>query len=253
MRYRILLLLGIWLSLAGPAPGQAPETLFTRAQQRYDAGEYEAAIELYQQVLHQGYENAPIHYNLGNAYFKIGETGEAILHYEKAKRLDPRDGDISFNLGVANLRVQDRITPPEQSLFMRIFNGMKYLLNLNELAWTTLLLFFTGSLLFVTWRRVEHSRVHRILGVLLTGWSTLLLLVTPLLISRTLEAKQQTHGIILQEEVRARSAPQEMSTEVFILHEGTRVEIEDTQYQWYKIKLLDNKEGWIFSDTVGII
>ncbi len=253
MTSRVLLLIVSLLSLSGVAVGQAPETLFTQAQQRYDAGEHREAVQLYQQVLHQGYENAPVHYNLGNAYFKMGEIGEAILHYEKAKRLDPRDGDINFNLEVAKLRVQDRITPPEQSLFMRIFNGAKYLLNLNELAWGTLFLFFAGSLIFVVWRILDHQRIQKILGVTLAMWGVFLLLVTPLLLSRTLEAKQQTYGIVLQEEVSARAAPQEMSTEVFIIHEGTKVEVEDSQYQWYKIKLLDNKEGWIYSDSVGII
>lgn len=252
-RFHIIPVILLVLFCQGVLLGQQPGDLFRQARQSYDAGDYQKAITLYQKVLQQGQESAALHYNLGNAYFKMNAIGEAILHYEKAKRLAPRDRDIQFNLKVARLHVQDRITAPEPSVFMRIFNGLKYFLNLNELGWVTAVLFLIGSLLFALWRIGPDSRLRTLLSRVLVGWLVLFLLVAPLLLSRTLEAHQNTEGIVLTQEVKARSAPQDMSTEVFILHEGTKLQVEDTQYNWYKIKLPDEKEGWVHSDTIGII
>lgn len=230
-----------------------PDSLFVRGVELYDTGKYGEAIDAYEQVLRQDMESAALHYNLGNAYFRDGELGEAILHYEKAKKLHPRDADIQYNLKIAKARIQDRIEPPGNSFFMRIFNGIKYWMSLNELGWLTGVLLFTGSLIFAGWWIIQIPRLQRILTGLMAVWTMLLLLVVPLLISRTLEAKQEQYGIIVQETVNAHSAPQQLSTEVFVLHEGSRVEVEDRQNQWYKIRLLDGKEGWIQANAVGII
>jgi len=249
----IILPLFSLICLQGILWGQEPGQLFGQARQFYDNGDYQKAIGSYRQILQQGQESAALHYNLGNAYFKAGALGEAILHYEKARRLAPRDRDIQYNLQVARVRVQDRITAPEPSVVMRIFNGLKYFLTLNELAWTTAGLILLGSVLFAFWRTGPDSRIRQITSRVLIVWLVLFLLVSPLLLSRTLEAQQHAEGIVLVPEVKARSAPQEMSTEVFLLHEGTKLEVEDTQYEWYKIKLPDTKEGWVHSDTIGII
>lgn len=248
-RFLVLLL----TCVAVTAYSQSPDQLFQQAQQAYDQGEYQQAIQLYNQILEQNRESAAVHYNLGNAYFRTDRLGEAILHYEKAELLNPRDEDIRHNLEVAQMQIQDRITAPEPSVFMRVFNGIKYLFNLNELAWLTGIMVFIGSLLFAAWRFLHWTRFRKLIGGILGIWVLLLVLEVPMLVSRTLEARQQTYGIVLSEEVSVRSAPQEMSTEVFIIHEGTKVEIEDSQYEWYRIRLLDNKEGWIYSGSVGII
>lgn len=248
--FRLLLLLFI--------PGllltqEHPDSLFQEAQRAYDAEKYSQAISTYQKLLNQNIESASLHYNLGNAYFRQNELGEAILHYEKAKKLNPRDADIDYNLKVAQARIQDRIEPPESSFLMKIFNGIKYWLALRELAWTTGFLFLSGSVIFGSWWLLNQSRLKSILAYALVVWIIGLLLVTPLLISRTMEAAREQYGIVLTAEVSARSGPQNLSTEVFVLHEGTRVEVENTQNQWYKIRLLDGKEGWIQANAVGII
>jgi len=234
-------------------PQEHPDSLFQRAQQQYDAEQYSKAVTTYQKILNQNIESASLHYNLGNAYFRQGELGEAILHYEKAKKLAPRDADIDYNLQVARVRIQDRIEPPESSFLMKIFNGIKYWLTLQELAWTTGFLFLSGSIIFGGWWLLNHSRLKNFLLYGLILWIIGILLVTPLLISRTIESVKERHGIVLSGEVAARSGPQNLSTEVFVLHEGTRVEVESIQNQWYQIRLIDGKEGWIPANALGII
>jgi len=232
---------------------QEPSTLFSQAKQQYNQGNYEQAINDYQQIIRQGVESAPLHFNMGNAYFKAGEIGEAILHYEKAAKLAPRDQDIQYNLKIAQARIQDRITPPPMSFIMKIYNGIKYWLALDELAWTTVILllltslFFAGRLLMRNERIKEVSRILFIIGMIL------LILTVPLLVSRTVEASQEKYGIVLNPEIKVYSAPQTISTEVFVIHEGTRVQIERGQDDWFRIRLADGKEGWGQASEIGVI
>ena len=232
---------------------QDPSALFSEAEQQYDEGEYTGAVETYQQILRQGVESASLHYNLGNAYFKSGEIGEAILHYEKAAKLSPRDPDIRYNLKIARARIQDRITPPPVSFLMKVYNGMKYWLALNELAWATGALFLLTSLLFAGRHLFRYEQLRKISRSLFIVGIGLLILTVPLLVSRTLEASQEKYGIVLDPEIKVYSAPQTISTEVFVIHEGTRVRVEQEQDNWFRIRLADGKEGWVQVPTVGVI
>ncbi len=232
---------------------QHPDSLFSSGQSAYDSGNYKTAIDHYSQILRQGKESAQLHYNLGNAYFKSDELGEAILHYEKAQRLNPRDNDIGHNLSIARVRVQDQINPPDKSLFMEIFDGIKYFLTVNELAIMVIFTLLAASVLFAAWKVIDHRRVRVILGNLLAAVLFFFVLLAPLLVARTYETQKQIHGIILDEEIQARAAPQQLSTTVFAIHEGTKVKLEQAQNDWYHIRLLDGKEGWIPQESVGII
>ena len=97
---------------------QSPESLFSQANALYQTQQFEGAIELYQQILSQGFESKAVYYNLGNCYYRLEDIGKSILYFEKALKLDPNDGDIRYNLDLANLRVIDRVElPPRFFLF----------------------------------------------------------------------------------------------------------------------------------------
>lgn len=254
MKQKIIKALGLLMFLPVFVLSQEhPDSLFRQAQKQYDAGNYTESAVIYHQIVAQNIESASLHYNLGNAYFRSDELGEAILHYEKARQLNPRDEDIRYNLKIARARIQDRIEPPENSILIRVFNTLKYLLNLHELAWLTAGIFLLGGFLFSLWWILRRTRIRTFIGHALVVCSILFLLVAPLLVSRTIEAHKHTYGIILQKEVQVRSAPQQLTTTVFTLHEGTKMEVEGAQNQWYQIRLVDGKEGWIPVNAVGII
>ena len=109
---------------AGPALSagrQAGEnqSLITDANQSYSDGDFQEAVEWYEQVLANGYEAPQLYYNLGNSYFKSNNLPAAILNYERAKRLAPNDEDITFNLKLANLKTLDK-TEPIPPLFFKV-------------------------------------------------------------------------------------------------------------------------------------
>ena len=95
--------------VAVPLRGDSREGLFLQGNRLYEAGDYRKALESYAAIAAMGYESGPLYFNLGNCYYKLNETGQAILHYERAARLIPGDEDLEVNLSLARLKVVDRI------------------------------------------------------------------------------------------------------------------------------------------------
>jgi len=75
----------------------------------YARNEFRQAATLYQAVIDSGYRSASLYYNLGNAHFKLNNLPRAILNYERAVRLAPRDEAIQFNLELSRSLIYDRI------------------------------------------------------------------------------------------------------------------------------------------------
>jgi tetratricopeptide (TPR) repeat protein len=75
----------------------------------YAKGQYKEAAAGYQQMVNDGYKSAVIYYNLGNAYYKLGDIPSALLYYEKAHKLSPGDDDINFNIRYVNSKTTDKV------------------------------------------------------------------------------------------------------------------------------------------------
>ncbi|MCK5643063.1 MAG: tetratricopeptide repeat protein, partial [Gammaproteobacteria bacterium] len=111
------------------------------ANQLYNNGEYSTAAQFYEQLISQGKVHSSLYYNLGNAYYVQGDIGRAILNYQRASRLDPRDPDIRENLAMARNQSAneiDQISNPLDGLA----NFTSSWLTLNETALITLGLWF---------------------------------------------------------------------------------------------------------------
>ena len=106
----------LFLVAWSPGPLAAQEAFFDEGNRRYREGDYAGAVELYGRILESGVESGELHYNLGNAWFRLGELGPAILHYERARRIMPRDDDLGTNLELARSLTVDQVTPVSGSL-----------------------------------------------------------------------------------------------------------------------------------------
>ena len=105
---RLLFVLFIFCSAAFATP----ESLFEEGVDAFRQGNLEEAVQSWQSTLEEGHESGALYYNLGNAHFRLGHTAEAILFYERAARLLPRDKDVTANLSLARLAVVDRVNAP---------------------------------------------------------------------------------------------------------------------------------------------
>ncbi|RMG65396.1 MAG: tetratricopeptide repeat protein [Calditrichaeota bacterium] len=255
------MILAVWLIVGtsvffAPVLAQTkadPQTLFRQGNEAYRAGRYEQAAQFYQQILAAGLESPAIYYNLGNCYYKLNQLGQAILYYRKAQRLNPSDRDIAFNLELARLKVIDRIELPEQFVLLAWWNRLVHRFSLNQLAWW-LALGFAGTMVLLAIRLLVHRwRWRRLLGWLGTAGGILVVLIALLFWASWNAQAAQREGVILVESVTVHSAPDEQSTDLFVLHEGSEVRVQETRGHWSRIRLLDGKEGWVPDSSLGLI
>jgi tetratricopeptide (TPR) repeat protein len=218
--------------------------------QHYINHMYDMAIQNYHKVIALSYESGVLYYNLGNAYYKQNEVAMAILYYEKALLLRPNDEDIRLNLSIANARVVDQIDIIPVFFIKRWFIVLRNMLSPNQWAYLNIILFvlaLTGLLFYVVGRKFNIKKIGFYAGIVM-----LLVTITGLFLmrSRIQNIINNNSAIIMMSPVNARSSPDEQSTNVFILHEGTKVTVIDSMLNWKEIRIADGNKGWIPSEVI---
>ncbi len=239
-----------WVMVVGAllwvTPAAAQRGIVEQGNQAYQAGDYAAAVSAYEAVLSAGFESADLHYNLGNAYFKSGDLGRAILEWERAERLAPTDSDIEANLELARSLTADAIEPmPRFWLFsladwwIELLPRM-VLIGFVILAWLAV---GAGSMLRILSRDDRPRRVGAWIAVC---GGVLLLLLGPNFMVREMGLGRAERAVILFDTVPVRSAPlAEDDLTVFEIHEGTRVRVDRRSGDWAEVVLDDGKVGWV--------
>jgi len=252
MKARFLLVAFVLLSVSRLAADEA-QTLFYRGNQLYDAGKYEQAARVYERIIHAGKVNWQVYYNLGNAYFRMHENGKAILNYEKALKFDPNNEDVKFNLELANLAIVDRIPEPPKQALVRWVEKAYSAPSFSLLVWLMLALYALGILLFAAryfWPKITYQVAYR---TFLWSMGLAFLFVFGVFALRWQKQESARYGIVLQPKLSVTSSPTENATEVFELHEGTKLKVEEQTGKWVRIRLRDGKVGWIPRQAIGMI
>lgn len=220
------------------------------ADSAYVQEHYEQAISLYNKLLETG-ASASVYYNLGNAYYRTGDMAHAILAYERAYLMEPGDADIRFNLQLARTKTIDKIVPESEMFFITWFRQMIDWYSADQwgravvvcfalFVVSLLLYFFAGRML---WRKVGFG----------VGVCTLILAVLFHIFAYQQQQKLlvRTHAIVMSSSLTVKSTPSTSGTDLFVLHEGTKVEItDDTMKDWKEIRLADGKVGWVPVKTI---
>jgi len=228
----------------------SPSATFRRANHLYGEGKYEEAAAFYEHIRRGGWASASLYYNLGNAYFKEGDLGRAILNYRRAWNLSPRDPEINKNLQYARENLRDDVSVSSPGIIRRIKLLLVRQFPLG--SW----LRFSSAIYYLTALWVLAVMLIRPLKrVSPTVLKTLLLILALGLIGSVLAYSyyRVPRAIILDPEVSIRYGPDEKDAVAFELHEGTEVSVIRKKDGWNQISLPDGKSGWLPSDSLGII
>ncbi len=229
------------------------EDLMKQGNQFYQNKQYENAIDDYQKVINLGFESTSLYYNLGNAYYRDGKIGLAILYYEKALRLSPGDDDVIHNLTIANTKTVDKIDTLPKFFLFQWWESLLALFTIK--GWTNLVYIFYLLLLasIGTYFFAKKSSLQRysfFSGLI----SALFLIVTSIFLiinlNRELNVK---NAIVINATATVKLSPDPSSNDAFIVHEGLKVTELDKVENWIKIRLQDGKEGWIQQNEIGTI
>lgn len=242
--------------LEAPAP-QAAEAdsraLWDEANTAYLRSDFHTASRIYRQILERGEHSSKLYYNLGNASFKEEKLGEAILYYHRALRLNPADEDARYNLSVAENRTIDRIeTIPEFFLktWMRSVRSL-----LSGTAWTILsLILLTLTLGAVLFYLLSQRLNLRKAGFYTTLCALILFLVcTAFAAADRSEQISRNKAVVLSTSVPVKSSPDKAATDLFVLHEGTTLDVGEQMGNWSEVTLTDGKKGWLESRHIEVI
>lgn len=220
------------------------------ADVEYAKGNYQQAIKDYQEILKTGV-SSEIYYNLGNAYYRTDNITQALLAYERALQLSPGDNDIRFNLQYARSKTIDKITPETEMFFVTWYNSLVNFTSVDRLANTAIVSIVMALLLILVflfapqmWAR-KSGFYGSAVFLLLFAFANLFAFQQ----KHELETKQG--AIVIAPTVNVKKTPAVSGTDVFVIHEGTRVDITDRgMKQWRGIKLADGREGWLKTSQI---
>ena len=245
----LLLVLGSGLLLGQNVNATAFET----ATEAYASKDFESAISAYETLLKAGYKHPDLNYNLGNAYYKIGKMGKAILHYERALRLKPNHKDAQHNLQVVQTQLEHETIRIAPFFPIQWWQNTYSLFSSNTWAIITLVwvwLALVGGAFWLLGRNRKYKKLGFVTGSIFLFFA----IITYLLAKSNLTATATTsEAIVVIPTASLRLAADEASTELMSIKEGTSVEILDNIGTWYKVTLSDNTVGWIMLDAIEVI
>jgi tetratricopeptide (TPR) repeat protein len=248
------IMIGLVLSNQATSLTEAMNQTSQHAAEAYQAEKFAEATQAYQELVTAGVKNSDIFYNLGNAYFKQGDIGRAIVNYRRAKLLSPRDGDIQTNLGMAEAQAKDQLDLNGESTINRIAEVSQNWVTLNEMALLALTLWFGLALLLFSLSQTESARGHEVVqyGAIIVG---LLFVASALALgSRLYVEATQPAAVIIADKVDVSSGPGSQFVTQFTLHSGTEVHLLEQQGSWVRLTLPgDQMQGWVSKDTVEMV
>jgi tetratricopeptide (TPR) repeat protein len=242
------------LPFAADASDMYVDSLWNTANQAYIDGRWADAVADYELISGMGLESAALYCNTADAYFKDGNISKAILFYERALKIDPSYEDARYNLELLNNTIQDRIDPVPDFILRVWAKDICYVMDSD--AWAVCFLVLLAltlalALLFILGATAAGRRAG-----FFTGIVTLLLAVASLSFSlwQKNDYMSADDAIVMRPVTSVKSSPSsEASTDLFILHEGTKVRILDNVGNWYNVELADGRQGWILSKDIEII
>ncbi|EDP96689.1 tetratricopeptide repeat protein [Kordia algicida OT-1] len=251
MKTKITYLFLVFVASCTLVFSQDNTALFESANTAYNDGNYAEAIAQYKSILETGNHSAAIYYNLGNAYYKSNEIGPSVYYFEKALQLSPDDKDILNNLAFANNMTIDAIEPLPKTQLSKFIGNITGTFTYNEWAWIAVFCGFLCVISFLLYQFAYETLKKRI--YFLISFLAFLFIIGTVAIAYQQYGKAQKDrpAIVFAKETTVKSEPNLRSDEVFVLHEGTKVQVLDTVDNWKKIQLIDGKIGWIISEDVN--
>lgn len=246
---KILLIIGVIISFEYSIQAQDSnvDSKFDSASIAYSEQSFLTAIDFYNQIVDAGFKSPELFFNLGNAYFKIGQYPRAILNYEKAALLDPNDDDIQFNILKASAYTIDKIEMIPEFFLIGWIRSFVSVLSSNQWAIVALVSFvFSLLLLFLFFILITRSK-----KVLVFTIGIILMLTTILSFIFAVKTKNyinnSNQAIVLTSTVTVKGAPDSNGINVFIIHEGTKINLLRSIGDWYEIRIADGKQGWLLN------
>ncbi len=225
----------------------------SEANKLYSAEKYAEADSLYTSILQEEGFSAALYYNLGNAKYKQGEIASAILNYERALKLDPNNEDVRFNLEMAKMQTTDKIEELDKfflSEWNRSLQGIFSSNGWSRLAIICFLMTLAGIALYFFGKIISLRKTAFFASIF-----TAVICIVSIVYAKRQKDEQLSHdtAIIFAPSTTGKGSPDESGTDLFVLHEGTKVKVKSSLNGWVEIQMADGNVGWIPEKDLEII
>ena len=227
-----------------------PDELWQIANTAYNAGNYAQAEECYTRIVEQGLHSAALYYNLANAHFKQDELGKAMLYYNRALRLRPNDEDIRHNLEYAEQSTKDSIEEIPEFFLKTWIKSLRGALSCTAWSILSLLMLVAALVCGLLYLLAQRLSLRKIGFYLMTVTALLFVVTTAFAWSERNMLVERNEAIVMNTAVSIKSSPDRSATELFVLHEGTKVTIGETIDGWAEVRIADGRKGWIEQERI---
>ncbi len=247
---RLILIVFAVLLPASALIAETPAESFGKGIAAYKAGDYPEAIRQFLAIEQEGYDSFAVTYNLGNSYYKNGNLGKAILYYERTLLHHPGNEDVVQNLNIARARIRDRVDPMPLLFFVRWWNDLQSSFRPESIFYASFLfLCIVAAALFVFFG-FQRLFLRRAALSVVAVFGVLFVLSVVLYTARLDDYRSHRFAVVMPSKVTVLSTPDASAVESFNIHEGLKVEILDSEKEFYHIRLLDGKNGWVHRDVI---
>lgn len=248
----VLVLLALPVHAQSGDAAATPEQLFERGNRAYMDGRFDDAAAAFRAASTRGARDARLEFNLGNAEFKRGNKGLAILHFERARRLDPVDVEVLENLDYARGFIVDRVPAVQVPAWLERVRTAQDRFGPDRHAWLALALVWLVALSLV----VSLARPGRFGAG--WAWAIGLLLLTIALVSASGYATWQRLdgvrlGVVLAPVAEVLAGPGGNNASLAAVHEGLTVEVRDVRDEWVQVSLPNGLSGWLPREALGLV
>lgn len=224
--------------------------IFNRGNELYAQKNYEDAAVQYFTLLANGLESSEVYFNIGNCFYHQKNLGKAILNYERALQLAPDDEKILHNLQLANDKTTDEIEKIPTFFLARWWENIRKLASSTVWSVFAILLLWGGIAGFVMWI-IGKERSQRKKGFMAGSIGIALSLVVFAFAYSSYNVQQNSNlAIVMSRETPLKALPDQISNEILMLHEGTKVKITEKITSWYKVRLENGEVGWISEKAI---
>lgn len=224
-----------------------------KAEEAYAASDYDKALEIYKSVLDKGYESADLYYNVANCFYRKGELAPSILNYERALRIDPSHEDAKHNLSLVESKTVDNIDTLGRVFLVDWWNSFSNLTSADSWAFISIVLFIITLVSLSVYIFVRKIWVRKL------GFSVAVIALFFTIISfcsaytRYNVETSKNQAIVFSQTVTIKSSPDNSGNNLFILHEGTKVNIKSRLGEWVEIITSDGNSGWLPANAIEVI
>ena len=252
-----ILILGVslWLIWTMQVPQTMSDTdAMVVANSLYEAGNYEETVQVYEQIISTGVRNSHVFFNLGNAYFQHGEIGLAILNYERALEITPRDEDIKHNLSLARAEAGISHNLPAHNPVLELARRSKVWISLHEISVFALATWIMSGSLITLYLITSKRGMRKLIGtiIILSLFITLGASIT--LTTRLVSKTAGSTSIVIEPNTLLRDQPNGDSEQAIELPAGMHTQVIERYRNWVHITTSDQIiEGWAPGDAIESI